>query len=340
MSAAIHILHGPPGPGARDRLRRRYLHTARRSPGAALWLAPSETALAEVSANLLRSPDAADNPKALLAPNLFTFAAFAEEILRRNAPGWRPLPEALRRLLLDDAARELRNRGELSYYHRVAETRGFLDAAAGTVEELKQAGIGPEDLARAAESLDSGAGRARVAACAAILGEYRRRTAAARRADAEERLRRAAGLIAAGKCPPFDAVRAAFLDGFDRFTAGELAVLRALAERCDEVWVSLPGDGAEAGELFQRPRATRALLESLAPGSHVERIPVPQTGRPYGLLHLERQLFRPASGAGPDDAAGVRILEAPGALGEARMVARAVRELLARGTDPGAIVVT
>src|SRR5207249_2926393 len=55
----------------------------------------------------------------------------------------------------------------------------------------------------------------------------------------------------------------------------------------------------------------------------------------------ERQLFRPRADLRPTaDALGLRLIEAPGPVGEARLVARTIHALLERGVPPGRIVVT
>ena len=62
--------------------------------------------------------------------------------------------------------------------------------------------------------------------------------------------------------------------------------------------------------------------------------------RPAGLAHLERQLFRPLRAVErSDDATGVALIEAPGVLGEARLVARRIKTLLLDGTAPDEMLV-
>src|SRR5262249_28332240 len=63
--------------------------------------------------------------------------------------------------------------------------------------------------------------------------------------------------------------------------------------------------------------------------------------RPAGLVHVERQLFLPVRDVDPSpDADGVQLVEAPGLLGETRMVARRVKRLLLDDVAADEILVT
>ncbi len=62
--------------------------------------------------------------------------------------------------------------------------------------------------------------------------------------------------------------------------------------------------------------------------------------RPAGLAHLQEQLFRPLSSLQPSGQTdGVCCIEAPGPLGEARMVARRIKSLLLEGTPADQVLV-
>src|SRR5207249_7096620 len=92
--------------------------------------------------------------------------------------------------------------------------------------------------------------------------------------------------------------------------------------------------GDERGELFTRARTTRAALAPLRP--QVAFLPAgsPPVAAviPAGLAHLERELFRPFKEVRRStNADGIACIEAPGLVGEARMVARQIRGLLLQG---------
>jgi ATP-dependent helicase/DNAse subunit B len=64
------------------------------------------------------------------------------------------------------------------------------------------------------------------------------------------------------------------------------------------------------------------------------------TAFPGGLLYLERQLFRPLRRVQvSDDASGVEVIEAPGVVGEVRLVARRIKTLLRDGVAADDVVV-
>src|SRR6516225_9576744 len=105
MSVAMHMLCGPAGSGKTRRLLERYREVAGSTLGGALWLCPTRR-----QADALR-PRLTDDPGACLAPHLWTFADFAEEVIRVNDPAARPLSQVQRRLLADQVVADLHARG-------------------------------------------------------------------------------------------------------------------------------------------------------------------------------------------------------------------------------------
>src|SRR5205807_4868302 len=82
--------------------------------------------------------------------HLTTFADLVGDVLQRNDPLARPLSDVQRRLLLDDVLAHLQERGELSHFDRVVETRGFVEGLLALLVELQGAGVTPFAFARAA----------------------------------------------------------------------------------------------------------------------------------------------------------------------------------------------
>ena len=153
---------------------------------------------------------------------------------------------------------------------------------------------------------------------------------------------RACDLLRRGLRRPFAEVRAVFVDGFSDFTRPQHDFLELLCEWVEELWVALPGENDDRRrDLFARPRETLERLRPLGP--EVEWLSPParqEMHRPAGLAHLERQLFRPLRSVERSaDAAGVALIEAPGVVGEARLVARRIKTLLLEGTAPDEIMV-
>jgi ATP-dependent helicase/nuclease subunit B len=329
MSATVHILCGPAWSGTSARLLERYRAVAS-APGATLWLGPTRRAVEAVRESLLACP-------CLLAPQLFTFQDFAEEIIRANDPAAQPLSDVQRRLLVDDIITELHQAKALPYFDRVADTRGFTEGVFGLLAELRRAGARPEHL------VDIGGDKARQ--CARLYESYEQRVRRHILLDHEGRAWHARALLGHGLRRPFESVRTIFVDGFADFTPAQTEILTGLCDWVEELWLALPGEeGDERAELFARPRIVVERITSFSrerPASAGSARGTLAAKRPAGLTHVERQLFRPLrSVVRSDDADGLLLIEAPGMLGEVRLVAREVKSLLLQGTPADEILLT
>jgi ATP-dependent helicase/DNAse subunit B len=362
MPAAVHLVLGPPGADRTARLSAAFRDAAAAGFGAALFLLPTRRHAEQVRDRLATAPG-------LLAPHVLDLQAFADELVRVNDPAIRPLPDLDRRLLLDSVLAELKEAGELPYFAAVADTRGFADAAAGYVAELKQAGVDLRMLLKASGDRKSPELN-RHAQATRIFDRYQRRLAKLHRLDPDDRLGRAAELWAADRRGPFARVASVFADGFATFTPYQRKLFDALRESVDHVWLGLAEDeGDSRAEAFTGPRQMRAWVTSTVgartlfnTGPDVETASVEAGERPAGLRHLARVLFRsnptpdpsPEKGGEPDSSppsrrgkgvgglgpSGLHLIEAPGELGEARLVTRQIRTLLADDVPPDRIIVT
>src|SRR5262245_18781506 len=226
MTAAVHVLTGPAGSGKTRRLAERYRALAGSGVGAVLWLGPTHRHVEALRERL------AGGGAAWLAPNLFTFQDFAEEVVRVNDPAARPLAEAQRCLLTEAVVAELHGRKEVTHFRQVVETRGFSEAVFALLAELKHHGIRPADLARAAYRRGYAGNRvARTVhgrkishkdrECARIYAGYERRVCRQRLYDLEGRVWHARDLLRSGARRPFERVRGVFVDGVSDFEPGE-----------------------------------------------------------------------------------------------------------------------
>jgi ATP-dependent helicase/nuclease subunit B len=344
MSATVHILCGPAWSGTSARLLERYRARAS-DPGAALWLGPTRRAVEAVRESLVGGP-------CLVGPHLFTFQDFAGEIVRCNDLAARPLSDVQRRLLADDLVTELQRCKELSHFDRVADTRGFTEGVFALLAELKRAEVWPAQLARAAyrrgyrgrhvaRAINGRSISHKERQCARLYARYQQQLRRLHLFDLEGRLWYARDLLGQGRRRPFERVRAVFVDGFTDFTRTQAEILLGLCEWVDELWLALPGEeGDERAELFARPRAVAGLFARFAPRVEFSRDPK-GSAPPAGLAHVERQLFRPLrSVVRSGDADGLLLIEAPGMLGEVRLVAREVKSLLLQGTPADDILLT
>src|SRR5262249_11660026 len=155
-----------------------------------------------------------------------------------------------------------------------------------------------------------------------------------------ERLGSAASLIEqaipiiADRLPePFDRIQAVFVEACLSCSPVERHLAEALAKRAD-LWLSLPEDCGARDDAFA---CVRQIRERFPSAMEVPANLPPE--RPPALAHLDRFLF--AKEAKPtSDTTGLLLTEAPGPVGEARLVARHIRKLIASGTRADDIVVT
>ncbi len=344
MTTNVQLLCGPAGSGKTSRLLERCAAVAASAPGAALWLAPTRRAADAVRERLLDfAPD-------LLGSRLLTFEDLAEDLIRVNDPLARPLSNVQRRLLGDDIVAELHRTGELSHFAGVVDTRGFAEGVFALLRELKRHEIRPSQLARAAYRRGYDGRRvemshngydisAKERQCARIYARYQRHLERHRLFDLEGREWYARDLLRRGRRRPFENVRAVFVDGFTDFTRTQRDILDALAASADELWVALPDEaGDERAELFAGPRALRERFAPLQP--RVELLERKEGPSPAGPRHVERQLFRPLRSVERSaDADGVLLIEAPGMVGELRLVARELKKLLLQGIPAEEVLV-
>jgi ATP-dependent helicase/nuclease subunit B len=347
MPATVHVLCGPSLSGKTQRLMERFQDAVQRGqPGAAAWIVPNYRAIEAIRRRLFAEREAGwGHP-------LYTFQDFADEIVRCNDPRARPLSHAQRRLLADDIVAELHRRGGLGHFRGVIETRGFSDTVFGFLAELKQREIWPERFAEAVERAaqrDGGtdASRRKDSQCVQIYTAYQDLLIRHHLYDLEGRSWYARDLLGRGLRRPFDEVRFICLDGFTDFTHSQHEILRLLCSTLAELWITLPDEpGMERAELFARTRQTLARLQPLNP--HVEYLPRnayngarSASKRSAGVAHIEKELFRPVKSVQRTAASdGIECLEAPGMVGEARMVARRIRTLLLEKVPPDDILVT
>jgi ATP-dependent helicase/DNAse subunit B len=328
MAARVHLVVSPSAAGNTARLVERWREaTANLAPGEVLWLGPTRRVLDGLWSRV------ANGGRILLTRPPLTLQQFADAVVAANAAGARPLAQAQRRLLIEEILAELDRSGRLGSYRGLLDTRNFPDTIAAFLAEMGDDGITPTQLAAVLAGT-------REEPCAAVLGAYEEKLRRLDLYDEGGRVLRAVELLTQGHREPFAACRAVFVDGFADFTTSQRDLLKALSRWTEEVWIALPDEAADdRAEMFQRPRDVRRALCVMEPQLDAG---IPESdSRPAGLRHLGQQLFRPRKlvvrGA---DADGLLCLEAPGAVGEARMVARVIRRLLDQGTPPEEIVVT
>jgi hypothetical protein len=354
---AVRLLRCPSAVALSDALLSQALEACRLDPGGVLFLAPHPRAVADLRARLAAST------RGVCGLRLLTFAELAQRILE-DAQRTGTLSAAQRRLLVEETVADLLSQGELQHFGPVGETGGFLDRFAAFVAELQRHGVSPAAFARtvyrknpphppapsprahAESEIDDGRGGVRQKKdaigrkereCARLYARYQRSLRRLRLHDGDAREALAAAALREGLPITLDGVRHVFVAGFLDFTPAQQAMLAALSRHVEEVAVGLlDEDGDERAALFARPRRTAATFAQAEQQTHSAGWDT----LPAGLAHLARQLFRPLRRVEQsDDAAGIEAIEAPGALGEVRLVARRIRSLLLDGVRPSQVVV-
>jgi ATP-dependent helicase/nuclease subunit B len=330
MSAAVHLVRGPALSGKTRRMGERFRLIAAGNAEAALWLAPDFR-----TADALRDRFLSEAATGF-SPRVLALQDFVDLIVGANDPTARPLPRVQQRLLVEETVRELQAAKLLPHFGLVLETRGFLEGVISLVSELDDCAIDPEELCESAVG-------DKHTQCARIYAHYRRHVDRLAVYDTGARIRRAKELLHEGKRRPFDGLTAVFVDGFAGFTSCQNAILSVLCPWVTELWIALPGEElGRRDEVFSRASAAALASRGRDPTEYcLPPADADRAGRPAGLGHLERQLFRPVREVERSTSAdGLLILEAPGELGEARMVARSIKALLLDNIPAEDIVVT
>jgi ATP-dependent helicase/nuclease subunit B len=276
-------------------------------------------------------------------PVIFDIQSFADELVHIHNPDIRPHADGDRQLLLDSALTELRERKALPYFDGVAETRGYTDAVCGYITELKDAVVEWRQLVKASPNWDGGVSANRHAQAVNIFERYHRRLAKLNRFDPQDRFGRAATLWADGKQKPLERVRSVFLGGFTTFTPLQRKLIDSLRETVEHLWLELPdGEGEAFAELLDVRNwingsgGKRSLVDSTTEVK-IEYLDPGKT-KPSGVRHLVNLFGNEKVSVGASTS-GLHLIEAPGELGEARLVARQIRTLLASGTPAGRILI-
>jgi ATP-dependent helicase/nuclease subunit B len=363
MPAQVTILAGPPHSGKTTHLLDRYRAAlAENLPGSALWLAPTHRSAADVRGRLLDG-----GLGECFSPGVTTFEKFAEAILQTAPEAIQPVGRAMQRQLVRRLIDRQQAGGRLRHFGPIAATGGLVELVCGWIRELKRLEIWPEHFREACRRLGL---TDKDRELLEIYEAYQQALREHELYDPEGRFWSARDWLdrcreAARPWPtPWDRLRLVVADGFTDFTRTQHEILQRLAERVEEVLVSLPlEEGAGREELFGKPRKTLAEFErrfgtpsstGVSPvedGAHgrdaratlrVEWHARPERPVWPAMDHLEKALFadprrRPPP---PENIEGIEILAAAGRHGELRTIAARIKELLLSGeARPGDVAV-
>lgn len=249
----LHLLLGPSGSGKSRRMLAE-LRTRAEQGQRSLLIVP-EQFTSSTEGQLYRT--LGDTLSAYVES--YSFTSLAETLLRRyGGAAVQTLDEAGRALLVRRAVDSLLD--QVVYYNRQRRSAAFCEKAAQTIEELKSAGVTPQDLG--AYACAPGADHDKLQELSLIYGAYEAllgQTAM----DPGDRQQLAANYLDAD----FFAGRAVYIDEFDTFNAPKRALLSAMLPVAD-VTVCLCCDGLQDREggmgLFSGAKAVANSLHRMA----------------------------------------------------------------------------
>jgi ATP-dependent helicase/DNAse subunit B len=302
--------------------------------GAAVWLAPTKHAAAEIRGQLL----AGDFP-GCFSPSIYTFDQFVHTLLANLEFQPRFLGPLLKRQLIENVLAKANAAGQLTYFSPILETAGLVDLLASFISDLKRQEVPPAKFSKLIESIEAIGSREKNRELALIYAEYQQLLKEHQLLDLEERFAAAGEFLQAQPPEAWGALgrlQCLVIDGFTDFTAAQLEILQLLVTKSkslSEVTISLPMEH-ESGrdDLFDKPRATLAQLKSRFPRLKTEWQPRTEHAIWPGLDHIERHVFEnPKHGQPAADTLGIEILSAAGQLAEIELLARRIKELLMFG---------
>ncbi len=334
VSVHVDVVFGPARSGKTHRLVDRYvesLKTAdRRKFDYHLWIAPSSRSAAQIRESL------AAHGATHLSPGITTFADLSKQIIFAANLKLRPIsPAAQRELLRRTIATALTNQ-RLNFFAKAATRNGFIDMLAEHFSELRQHDIRADTYQRVVSTKGQSTARRELAL---LFAEYDRQLTEHSLCDNDSLYVIARDALASKACRRFDHLKLIVADGFTDFTRIELQLLEQLANRAEQLCVSLPTDAENAAgrdDLFAKPAATLVELKELFPRLEKHRLPERPTEAPV-LAYITQHIFRypqpqppsfPPPALAPLKIAPLKIIEAAGAQDEIVQLARQIKRLL------------
>lgn len=334
MQPDIQILIGTAGSGKTDHLLDQYrgaLQTglARHQPGATLWISPTIRSRRQILDQL-----PCEQMPVCFAPNVYTFEAFAEAILKSLDHPVQTLPEFSKRYLLRSIVDDLIARKQLPYFHSISGTSGFLDLISSFISELKREEIWPDQFSDACARVNSESNQ-KDRELASLYNRYQTALHEMRKYDSEGRFWSARTALQEGIWGPFDRFDLIVLDGFADFTHTQYEILELLSERTDKLLISLPlGNELRRKDLFAKSVVAKKILESRLPGKiKTVCFETKESHSTHG--QISQALFDNPRDIKPLASADqIKILAVTGQRNELEVIAAEVKQLLLQGVLP------
>lgn len=341
MTGQVEILCGHAGSGKTARLLDLFRQELRRlaanaTPGQAVWITPTNRSRRAVLRQLLDG-----SLTVCFAPNVLTFDAFAERLMRTTTQEITPLSDVARRMIATSVIEGARGDGSLRYYEPIAHTSGFLDLFLGLIAELKRDETWPNEFE--ANCRKRGARRPDIE-LALLYARYQERLNTLKLYDAEGRFWSARQILADGNRGAFEQLSLVIVDGFADFTYPQYEIVHHLGTFAERTFISLPLENPLVRtDLFAKSAVALAQLnQRCSPKSPRSAAAAKQKpgAKWNGLQQIAAHLFRnPRETPRSANAEGLEIIEAAGAVGEARGIAERIKALLIGGVAADQIVV-
>ena len=264
----------------------------------------------------------------------FNFYSLNARLLKIAGTPVRRLDGLTRHNLLRQLLADMLAAGELSFFQRIATTRGFVSIMAELIDELKQSRVDVADFAAAARSEKD-------REIAAIYRRYQDSLRQSDLADVEGE-----GWLALAtlqkRCDLIADVDLLLVDGYDQFTPVQAQLLAELSRARTPVHITLTSlAGEDTSRLPRRSMLARQGLESVFAAAGVELkqrdVEAAADNRPPDLQQLSAKLFRglPARRSGE----AIKLIALPDPADEVKAVLRSVKRLLLSGARADDILI-
>ena len=263
-------------------------------------------------------------------PGVTTFDRFAEDVLREAKAPVRGMGRLMKRRLVRRLIDEQVAGGGLKHFGPIASTVGLVDLMSDFICEMKRLEIWPEDFRRACQSRGM---TDKDAELSTIYEEYQKRLTANNLYDAEGLFWSARRLLREGQRRPFERLQFVAVDGFADFTRTQHEILELIADRVDDMWITLPVEAEPVrADLFNKSIKTMDELLRRYSNVTAQLVDRRESFAWPAMRHIEKHIFEDPRVARPaSDTVGVEILAAAQKIGEIKMIASQVKRLLAIG---------
>lgn len=302
--------------------------------GTVLWIAPTFRAQRDVTRRVV-----ADLGSVCLATPVVTFEGFAERLLFAAGHPATAISSTVRRLLLRRITQQLLAEGALQHFRPVVTTSGFLDVVESFISELKRDEVWPETFQQVCSR---GRGvRARDRELGLIYERYQTALHEWNWYDTEGRFWLARTELQAGRCRGLPRWRWIGVIGFADFTRTQQEILELLADRTDELVITLPGESdGQRPLLFEKSAtAARLLQQTFHQGLQRETV-APLAEETDDRRQLREFLFaNPRKITPAQRASAIEIVGCTGIASEITSVALRIKQWLRGGVRPSEIAV-